>query len=91
MKWIEGIFLSKKMIAFIVGMLCNILIAKGFDIPDELKAQIIAAISGLTAVFIGSQAHADARTHGRTSARQVAQGADNALDAVKKKLEVVPK
>jgi len=90
-KWIEGIFLSKKMIAFIIGLACDWLAAKGFELPMETRLAMIAAITGLAIVLIGGQAHADARTGGATSARKIAQGADNALDAVKKKMEVVPK
>ena len=66
--WIVKIFLSKKMIAFLVGIFCNFLAAKGFDLPDDVRINLIFAISGLVAILIGGQAHADARTGGKTSA-----------------------
>ena len=66
--WITKIFLSKKMIAFLVGIFCNFLAAKGFDLPDDVRINLILAISGLVAILIGGQAHADARTGGKTSA-----------------------
>jgi hypothetical protein len=64
----KKIFLSKKVIVSLVGLIMSVLVAAGAPLPAGMESTIIQAIVALIASFNIGQGIADGLSKGRTSA-----------------------
>ena len=64
----QKIFLSKKVIVSLVGLIVSVLIAAGINLPDDTQKLLIEVILGIISSFNIGQGIADGLSKGRTSA-----------------------
>ena len=64
----QKIFLSKKVIVSLVGLIVSVIIAAGINLPDDTQKLLIEVILGIISSFNIGQGIADGLSKGRTSA-----------------------
>ncbi len=65
---IQKLFLRKKMLATLIGLLCGFLAAKGLDIPDPVREALLEFILVVVGSFNIGQGISDGLSKGKTSA-----------------------
>ena len=65
---LKKLFLRKKMIATMIGLLCGFLAVKGFDIPDGVREALLEFILVVVGSFNIGQGISDGLSKGKTSA-----------------------